>query len=156
MQCLHRANQGLRHAGNREGQGRVMYGTCHSRVPLPPWPCRVSPGGFCWGRDAAVPGCDGSRLAVPLLLRSACARIQAHTRCFFPACVARECCPSPGMQRYIYGKGLELRLELRSRPKSGEGSTRGDRCASGLSPGAQHWPFHRVPDTYPGWAREMP
>lgn len=132
MQCLHRENQGLGHAGSQEGQSRVPNRTSHSRVPLLHWPCRGSPGGFSSARDAAVRGCDGTRLAVPL------------TRCFFPARVPRECCPSPGMQRYIYGKGLELRPQLRSRPKSGEGRARGDRCASGLSSGAQHRPFHRA------------
>lgn len=150
MWCLHRAHQGLGHAGTRRVRA-VTYCTCHSRVPLLLWPLWL-------GHSAREGqwGCGGSRLAVPLLLRSACARIQAHTRCLFPARVARECCPSPGMQRYIYGKGFELRLQPRSRPKSGEGSTRGDRCASGLSPGTQHWPFHRVPDSHPGRAWGMP
>lgn len=157
MQCLHRANQGLGHAGTRREPGESEQSHV-SHSPFPGLIAALAMRGEPRGDSAreGMRGCDGTRLAVPLLLRSARARIQAHTRCSFPARVPREGCPSPGMQRYIYGKGLELRLRLRSRPKSGEGSTGGDRCGSGLPGGAQHWPFHRVPDTHPGWARGVP
>lgn len=145
MWCLHRANQGLGHAGTRRVRA-ITYCICHSRVPLLLWPL--------WLGDSVREGqwgCGGSGLAVPLLLGGS-----RHTHADFSLrSWLGNAAPRQGCSGTFMASGSSRGCSCDPGPNQERGAPGGIAAPLGC-PWSPAWPFHRVPDSHPGRAWGMP